>query len=254
MIRLSKILLLIALFIPFWITIVAFASEIPPVQQAVTEDELFKEKASKEEVWREHINQELMKREKIRIQITELLQTPDLDRLTDKHLAREMRLDIPRLRTRGVNDITIRYVTESGALDEIFKLRAKVFVQRKVPVATRSLAQGSLIESDSIENKWIDASSINQGVADSSAIIGRSVRSFIGAGQVIYSNKLKSQTLIEKGDRVSVQVIGQGIQISAMGVAQEAGQRGQTIRLMNLESKREIYATVTGPKSAEVRL
>jgi flagella basal body P-ring formation protein FlgA len=60
--------------------------------------------------------------------------------------------------------------------------------------------------------------------------------------------------MISRGDRVKVKVVGTGILLTVVGQAQEAGAKGQTIKVINTDSHKEFLGVVTDAKEVEVRL
>jgi flagella basal body P-ring formation protein FlgA len=65
---------------------------------------------------------------------------------------------------------------------------------------------------------------------------------------------LEAENLVKMGDRVRVIVSGNGLKISGFGIARQNGQKGETIRILNPDSKREIYGVVTSAQLVEVQL
>ncbi|QJW98000.1 flagellar basal body P-ring formation chaperone FlgA [Frigoriglobus tundricola] len=58
--------------------------------------------------------------------------------------------------------------------------------------------------------------------------------------------------LIQPRQRVEMLANGGGFKVTAIGEAQQAGRIGQTIPVQNVDSKRTVYARVTGPGTVEV--
>ncbi len=58
--------------------------------------------------------------------------------------------------------------------------------------------------------------------------------------------------LIQPRQRVEMLANGGGFKVTAIGEAQQAGRLGQTIPVQNVDSKRTVYARVTGPGTVEV--
>jgi flagella basal body P-ring formation protein FlgA len=239
MAKLIKITLLLLAVFPLWVTIVAFAEE-----------------DSRVEKWRSAINQYLLDNaeEKRRLQVTEILATNEFAGLSDELLESQVKVDISKVNSRGISQIGLRYFDEEGRLVSHTYLKVKLFVQYSVPVAARDLARGVMLGYGDFEIKWIDAKMLRKGVAQPAQILGRQMRTFVPTGKVLYRTAVKTETLVNKGDRVSIHVRARGISISSFGVAQQNGSEGETIKIMSLDSKKEIYAVVTGPKTAEVKL
>jgi len=57
---------------------------------------------------------------------------------------------------------------------------------------------------------------------------------------------------VHRGDRITIVARGDGLSLSATGVALENGRPGQRILVRNPSSGRVLHATVTGPHRVEV--
>ena|GEM_PF-5853533 len=235
--KVFKILLVVLAVFPLWLTIIAFGGD----ESSLTP-------------WKARLNEALLKVHNPKVQITSILSNRANGKLTDKLLKEPVKIDLININPRGTSQLGLRYFDKKGRLTNLIYLNVHLFVQRQVSVATQDLPKGSSISKDDFKMKWMDASTLGRNPAEKSQIENREVRSFIGNGDVIYTAKVKTETLINKGDRVKVKVVGKGLSVSTIGVAQEDGTKGETIKILNLDSKREIYAVVIGAKRAEVRL
>lgn len=244
--RFVKIILIVLAVLPLWMTIVAFGQEMPAVGPDL-------------EKWRNYLNLSLLNNssynnDDLKIQITEIVPAGALAELKPELMQKKVVLELNRIQARGSNNLGLRYYDEQGRLVSIFHLPVKLFIQKKVPVAAKEIVKGSLIDTSDFDLKWVDAASFRKEPSKSEEIRGRQARSNISFGSVIYPNFIQSETVIKKGDRINIKVLGKGISISTAGIAQEAGSEGETIKILNTDSQREIYAVVVGDRQAEVRL
>lgn len=234
-----KIILLLVAIFPVWMTIIAFGkdSEGPDLQK-----------------WKSHLNEQLLKIESRRAQITEIMPTNAIKKLRPELLEKEPKVDIQKIIPHGASKLAVRYFDKMGRLTDLIYLNAKMYIQVKVPVAARDLARNSSVDLGDYELKWKDISILRKGVVQPKQVLGRQTRSFIPAGAVLYRQHMRTEKLVSKGDRVKIKVSGRGINVIGTGVAQQAGTEGDTIKIINIESRREVYATVIGPKETEVQL
>lgn len=232
-----KIILLLLAVTPVWWTIVALAST-PEVSLA--------------EQWRSHLNKKLLNVEDRRIQILEIM--PNNVALESRLLELPVQVDLSEIRERGVSNIKLHYRDEMGRLVRLIELPVRLYIERRVPVARQDLRQGQQIEASDVEWVWRDSSSVGNTQSHAEELIGAEVRSFVAKGSVIESARLQPRTLVRRGERVQVFVLGSGISVQGFGVAQESGVRGQTIRLLNPSSRKEIYGVITSAQTVEVRM
>ena len=58
--------------------------------------------------------------------------------------------------------------------------------------------------------------------------------------------------MIQKGDRVMIEVRGDGLLVQTVGIAKAAGKKGETIPVKNQTSGREVLGTVLASGLVEV--
>ncbi|MEW6669192.1 MAG: flagellar basal body P-ring formation chaperone FlgA [Thermodesulfobacteriota bacterium] len=83
------------------------------------------------------------------------------------------------------------------------------------------------------------------------AVGKKAVRS-IQAGQAITSQMVEYPPMVKKGSRVVVRARNDLISVTTQGKVMEDGRMGDEVRVVNLSSGREIFATVKGPSQVEV--
>lgn len=233
--KLFKIFLLLLAVFPLWLTIVAMASPSIPGDQ-----------------WKLRLNEELLKIQDRKIQIVELLPT-NAD-LPSEILNSKIQIDLSRININATSILGVKSLDEKGRLLHYVELPAKVLVQIKVAVAKRELKKGDRLSVSDIDWKWVDASTVARGPLTSFSSGEKEVSSYIPAGGIIYMRQLQAQTMIKRGDRLKIQVLGKGIKVSAVGIAQESGREGDTIRILNIDSKKEIYGRVRSSDEVEVHI
>jgi flagella basal body P-ring formation protein FlgA len=82
--------------------------------------------------------------------------------------------------------------------------------------------------------------------------IGKTSVRPIQAGNVILSRMIEIPPLVTKGDRVLIKAESDEIRITTMGEVLEDGRSGDQVRVININSGKEISAKVTGPGLVEV--
>jgi len=241
--RFLRIFLLMVLVLPLWLTIVALAEEVSLESQVPQLD-----------AWRNRINQELLSLEYPRIQVVEILDTTDISYLARSPEGARFKIDIPNLTSRLPARLNLRFQDEKGRLQELVSLNVRLNIMREVVISKIDLPRGGTVREEDVEVRWMDDSELQRNPARPSEIVGRQLRNYLPNGRVIYRSNIQAETWVTRGDRVQVRVVGGGVSILSMGVAQQNGSEGETIRILNPESKKEIHAVVTGPRMAEVKL
>jgi len=229
-------LLLIAIF-PVWLTIIAFAATNAPSA-----------------AWRDAINQKLLEQsnDSKRIQVVELSETSDA--LNDQFLTEDFELKLLDPKSKGFSMIELIYRDEEGKLKRILKTAARLMIENKVVVTTRDLNRGYRLQASDLALEWRDLTGQASGAMNTADMIGRTLRTPIKAGRPIAFNQLEADHLVRMGERVRVIVSGNGLKISGFGIARQNGQKGETVRILNPDSKKEIYGVVTADQVVEVQL
>ena len=87
---------------------------------------------------------------------------------------------------------------------------------------------------------------------DSDAVIGLEARKPLRAGTAVAARDLSAARVIRKEDAVSVRFRAGGVTLALKGTAMTAAARGETVRIMNNQSKTVLEAVAAGPGLAVV--
>lgn len=132
---------------------------------------------------------------------------------------------------------------------------ARVEVYGKVIVAARTLVRGAVLAPEDLRFEERALSSLNgYYLSDTSEGIGRVLKRGVAAGAVVSPSVLSEPRLVHRGERVSIVVQGQGLEVRMEGEALKDGALGDVIRVRNLSSKRELEGVVTGAGVVRVRI
>lgn len=116
----------------------------------------------------------------------------------------------------------------------------------------RPLRRGDRIQSDDVELRPIDPLSSGSIFANPDDVIGRVLTQSITTHVPLMPRHLLREWAVEVEDSLSLVILRGGIQILAPGLALEAGQFGDTIRVSNATSGVELLGKVVGEKKVEV--
>lgn len=85
-------------------------------------------------------------------------------------------------------------------------------------------------------------------------VLGAEATRDIPPGTVLSAMMFRIPPVVKAGDEVSVILVSGGLTLITKGQARSAGAKGQLIKVVNLETKTEFVARVTGPNRVEVRM
>lgn len=123
----------------------------------------------------------------------------------------------------------------------------------EVVVPLRTIARGETLNASdvTIERRPRDAQ-FNDVLGEMRAAIGKVAKRTLVAGSVLRSGDVQREEVVGRGDIVTIVYEARGISISLRGRANEAGAVGDTIAITNIQSKRVLQGTVTGPGRVNV--
>lgn len=81
-------------------------------------------------------------------------------------------------------------------------------------------------------------------LTDAAAIADLEVTYPVAAGEVLTARTVRPRLLVRRGEAVTLLVEGRGFMITAQGKAAEDARRGDTVRVLNPSSRREVLGTV----------
>jgi flagella basal body P-ring formation protein FlgA len=119
-----------------------------------------------------------------------------------------------------------------GQRERTFYLQATLKVTGTYLIAAEAISAGTLIREDMLGAKAGDITSL-LGVAAISVdeAVGRVAKRNFDAGSLIKKHHLEEQLLVERGQPVSLDIIGDGFKISSQGEALQGGNLGDMIEV-----------------------
>lgn len=143
----------------------------------------------------------------------------------------------------------------TGDAMAMLRLRISGSAQEMVPlpVATRRLAPGSVLQDDDLRMTRMRAAIARSGVARVAAeAVGQTLRRQLAPGQPVPLGDLGRTAAVQKGARVTLRLRAAGLALTASGLALEAGALGEHIRILNTVSRAVVEGEITGPDEVRV--
>lgn len=162
----------------------------------------------------------------------------------------------------GRLDITVRFLGDSllghvsaqldilvnGSREAQRRVEGQVDLYGPVVVTTEAMSRGHVIGREDVRVARMNYSRLAGPVAsDTDQVIGLRTRGALGVGEPLPLNRLERAPLIKRGDVVTMICRSQGFKVTAKGKAEQTGYKGESIRLLNLASRREVYGRVQDP-------
>ncbi len=143
---------------------------------------------------------------------------------------------------REANGQVLKRVSGSATLD----------MWINVPATARPLNKGDHISAENVTFIRMNAAGMREMPWDGRGGPWQVLRS-IGAGQPIFQGDLAAQAMVRKGTVVSMQYSVGNVHIRTQAEALTDGAPGATIPVRNLQSKKQIYATVVDGNTVVVK-
>lgn len=181
------------------------------------------------------------------------LQVANLDsRLRLSECSHSLKMQIQKT-AYGSRNLSVKVNCLTGSRWTIF-VPVTVDIYREVAVITKSLSKGHLISKDEIQLQRVNTSSISQNyVEDAANVLGMELKRSLTSGSIVKLSDIREPDLVRKGESVEVTYRGGSITVSSAGTALSNGHMGQSIKILNTQSRRIIDARVVGHGLTEVR-
>jgi flagellar basal body P-ring formation protein FlgA len=148
---------------------------------------------------------------------------------------------------RHVGNVTVG-VRCTGASPWTVFVAAAVRLYRTVLVLDRPLPRGASLTAADLRTERRDVGGLSQGyLEEPAAVLGKELRSPLGAGFVLHPGVLAAPVLVRRGERVTLLARSAGFEVRSQGLALEDGEAGGTVRIRNLGSARVVQGRVAGP-------
>ncbi|HBO58375.1 MAG TPA: flagella basal body P-ring formation protein FlgA [Alphaproteobacteria bacterium] len=138
---------------------------------------------------------------------------------------------------------------ETQTVDLTGKVQTFVFV----PTTRHALTAGQIVtEADVFMKKTPQERARRLKIAALGDLIGKEIKRPVRAGQPLDDSDVRVRPMITKGKAVTLSFVKGGIMLSAQGKALENGGLGDTVRVMNTQSKSVVQGTVTSPDTITI--
>jgi len=120
-------------------------------------------------------------------------------------------------------------------------------------VTKRPLRRYQMITEDDIYLKKMDLSKMkSNAVSAFEEVLGKRTKRAIKTNEVLRTDHIELPPLVRRGDVVSIIAESNGLRITALGEVRKKGCRGERIKVLNLDSKKCIYANVLDSNTVRV--
>ncbi|MDR2339207.1 MAG: flagellar basal body P-ring formation chaperone FlgA [Deltaproteobacteria bacterium] len=138
--------------------------------------------------------------------------------------------------------------TEAGRL----RVTAQIDLQVAALLAARDLPRGHILSEEDLTEGLAPFTKAKGALTQVSQATGQTLKVSIRAGNPVHDRDLERTFMVTKGETVTIIAQSGGLKVTALGEARENGALGQTISVINLDSKKSVSGRVIGPGQVEV--
>ncbi len=134
----------------------------------------------------------------------------------------------------------------AGAITTIVAGQAARMIE--VPTTVTRLVRGEIVQAKDLRPQRVRATALSSdALLSGTDIVGKAAKRTVAAGEILRSNDVQTPIVVEKGALVTMIVHTPFMQLTSQGKALEDGAVGETIRVLNIRSKKMVEAQVTKP-------
>jgi len=131
-------------------------------------------------------------------------------------------------------------------------IRVELEALAEILVATDNLRRGEIISADNVDFYQQDISRLKQPIFAAEEVYGKRLKRSLRLGKPLLRRAVEFPPLIKRGDRVTIQAKRGGLMLSAAGEAKQDGLADETIRVVNLGSRKEVRCRVVAAGLVQV--
>ncbi len=129
----------------------------------------------------------------------------------------------------------------------------RVYKVIEVPVMNRRVPKGEIITTDDIDWIRLAATKVRRNIiVDEDRLLGKTPRRGLRAGQPIRNGDVRAPVVVAKGSLVTMILKTRNMVLTSKGRALENGALGDTVKILNTQSKTIVEAVVAGANRVTV--
>ena len=177
--------------------------------------------------------------------------------LTFDHDVHEVRLEA--WNTGSLQPASVWYEPRNGRFDVSFEIANETNGARtklrftgvaietvEVAVLTRSVERNEILKSSDVITERRPKAEVGGDAAARNRAVGMQARRQLRVGQALRGPDLSKPDLVQRDENVTLIYESTGLYLTMRGKALENGTEGDTVNVLNLQSKRNVYGVVVG--------
>jgi flagella basal body P-ring formation protein FlgA len=148
----------------------------------------------------------------------------------------------------GRFDVAVSFDAPGAPARRVWRYSGTLVEMIETAVLARGLTRGDIVKaSDIVIERRPKAEVGNEPFGAGEPAVGLAARQALRAGQVLHRADLMKPEIVRRDDNVTLVYQVPGILLTTRGKALESGSDGDLINVLNLQSKRTVQGTISGP-------
>lgn len=134
-------------------------------------------------------------------------------------------------RPGGTEVLRLEWTDSVGTVVRTDRIPARLEREELVPVASRRLFAGSVLDTADLRWEWRRTDGAAQAPAARTGLAGRRLARGVGPGQELFANAVEQPVSFRRQDRIRIILAREGTRILSEGTALEDGRAGRFVRV-----------------------
>jgi flagella basal body P-ring formation protein FlgA len=139
-----------------------------------------------------------------------------------------------------------------GRVEKNIAIRAELEAIAPVVAAAGDLTRGAVLTARDLNVVETDLVGLRNPCFDPEELVGKKLKQTLRLGAPIDRTQVDFPPLVKRGDAVTINLMQGRLLMSAAGEAQQDGRAGETIRVLNSSSRKEVLCRVIGSSHVHV--
>lgn len=145
-------------------------------------------------------------------------------------------------------------ISRDGKTTHTSWISADIEVWVDAVLTSRSMKDRQLIGEGDIYVGKKDLAELPPGyIYDVKDVVGKRLKRFAGANRPLTVDMLEDPPLFKRGDRVFIIAESESLKVTALGTATEDGFRGRPAKVINIQSRKEVFGEVIDGGTVKVK-
>ena len=173
--------------------------------------------------------------------------------LVAESLARPYRIETASIDSRSGRISAVLAVRGGNGNDLKYQLDGLSYTTVEVPALNRRIRRGETIGAGDVVWKTMRKDAVGRNIVrDRMAVVGKASRRYLGPGKPLLIDDLEAPKIVRKGAIVTIYLETANLRLTAKARATEEGAMNDTIRVVNVRSKKVVEAVVRGPSKVVI--